>query len=192
MPVDHKCVYNFSQNTWVSKSSRGWLLLEQLSDDQEMHILIASVWRRTGPSRRPLWTRRCTLGCINTGNLTFICRCIVNIFLSYNQQDAKFLNFFYFYRRSTCFRRFLRPSSGAQKLYTQLRVLSTNTVACRYHGWDGTLLSSTVAASSSAGRRYLKLYVQFLYSWWWAKEPPETCRASVEINKSRNVASCWL
>ena len=22
-------------------------------------------------------------------------------------------------------------------------------------------------------------------SWWWAEEPPETCRASVEINKSR-------
>ena len=29
-------------------------------------------------------------------------------------------------------------------------------------------------------------------SWWWAEEPPETYRASVEINKSRKVASCWL
>jgi hypothetical protein len=29
-------------------------------------------------------------------------------------------------------------------------------------------------------------------SWWWAEEPPETFRASVEINKSRKVASCWL
>jgi len=46
------------------------------------------------------------------------------------QQDATFLSFFiYFYRRSTCFRRFLRPSSGAHnctysctymKLYIQL------------------------------------------------------------------------
>ena len=31
-----------------------------------------------------------------------------------------------------------------------------------------------------------------LCSWCWAEEPPETCRASVEINKSRNVVSCWL
>jgi len=32
---------------------------------------------------------------------------------NYSQQDAMFLEFIYFYRRSTCFRRFLRPSSGA-------------------------------------------------------------------------------
>ena len=35
------------------------------------------------------------------------------------------------------------------------------------------------------------LYCTVLWSWWWAKEQPETCRESVEINKSRNVASCW-
>ena len=29
-------------------------------------------------------------------------------------------------------------------------------------------------------------------SWWWEEEPPETCRTSVEINKSRKVVSCWL
>ena len=29
-------------------------------------------------------------------------------------------------------------------------------------------------------------------SWWRAEKPPETCRASVKINKSRNAASCWL
>jgi len=33
---------------------------------------------------------------------------------NYSQQDATFLDLFiYFYRRSTCFRLFLRPSSGA-------------------------------------------------------------------------------
>ena len=99
--------------------------------------------------------------------------------------------FIYFYSCSTCFRRFLRPSAGAQKLYIQLQVLSTNTAACCYHGWDGTI-SSTLAASSSIGWQYLKLYVQLLCSWWWAEELPETCRATVEINKSRNIASCWL
>jgi len=29
-------------------------------------------------------------------------------------------------------------------------------------------------------------------SWWWAEEPPQTCRASVKINKWRKVASCWM
>jgi hypothetical protein len=37
----------------------------------------------------------------------------------YNQQDATLYNILYYCRRSTCFRRFLRQSSGAQKLYTQ-------------------------------------------------------------------------
>ena len=37
----------------------------------------------------------------------------------YNQQDATLYNILYYCQCSTCFRRFLRPSSGAQKLYTQ-------------------------------------------------------------------------
>jgi hypothetical protein len=36
-----------------------------------------------------------------------------NIITNYSQQDATYLEFIYFYRRSTGFRRFLRPSSGA-------------------------------------------------------------------------------
>ena len=37
-----------------------------------------------------------------------------NIFTNYNQQDANFIYLFiYFHRCSTCFRRFLCPSSGA-------------------------------------------------------------------------------
>jgi hypothetical protein len=37
----------------------------------------------------------------------------------YNQQNATFYNILYYCRCSTCFGRFLRPSSGAQELYTQ-------------------------------------------------------------------------
>jgi hypothetical protein len=40
----------------------------------------------------------------------------------YNQKDATLRNSFISARRSTCFRRFHRPSSGAQKLYIQHRV----------------------------------------------------------------------
>jgi hypothetical protein len=36
----------------------------------------------------------------------------------YNQQDATLYNILYYFQRSTCFGRFLRPSSGAQELYT--------------------------------------------------------------------------
>jgi hypothetical protein len=45
--------------------------------------------------------------------LTFICPFIVSISLKYNQQDASFLDLFISINCSTCFRRFLRPSSGA-------------------------------------------------------------------------------
>ena len=44
------------------------------------------------------------------------------IVFKHNQQDATLHNDIYYYKCSTCFRRFLRPSSGAQKLYTQQRV----------------------------------------------------------------------
>ena len=37
----------------------------------------------------------------------------------YNQQDATLYNILYYCQSSTCFRRFLYPSSGAQKLYIQ-------------------------------------------------------------------------
>jgi len=37
----------------------------------------------------------------------------LNIITNYSQQDATFLEFMYFYRCSTCFRRFLCKSSGA-------------------------------------------------------------------------------
>ena len=48
----------------------------------------------------------------------------------YNQQDATLYNILYYCRCCTCFRRFLPPSSGAQKLYTQHRVYVK--LACCY------------------------------------------------------------
>jgi len=44
-------------------------------------------------------------------NFTFMRPCIVNVF-KHNQQDATLHNGIYYYKCSTCFRRFLRPSSG--------------------------------------------------------------------------------
>ena len=56
--------------------------------------------------------------------LTFIGPCIANIFAEYNQQDEMFLNLFISVRSSTCFRRFFRPSSGAQNCTYSVRYLS--------------------------------------------------------------------
>jgi len=56
-------------------------------------------------------------------NLTFIGPYIANIFADYNQQDATFHNLFISVRRSTCFRRFFRPSSGAQNCTYSVRLI---------------------------------------------------------------------
>ena len=98
-------------------------------------------------------------------SLTFTCPCIANIFTEYNQQDETFHNLFISVRHSTCFRQFFRPSSGAQNCTYSVRYLSD---------------------------QYLTLYVQF----WAPGDGPKNCvkhaEHLTEINKLRNVASCWL
>jgi hypothetical protein len=84
-----------------------------------------------------------------------------NIITNYSQQDANFLEFIYFYRRCTCFRRFLLPSSGAHICtysfrYCQPILLPAATV----EEMELRSISSTVAASGTIGWQYLKLYVQ--------------------------------
>jgi hypothetical protein len=44
---------------------------------------------------------------------------LVFFIFKYNQRDATLHNSFVSAKPSTCFRRFLRPSSGTQKLYIQ-------------------------------------------------------------------------
>jgi hypothetical protein len=46
------------------------------------------------------------------------------MFSEYNQQDANFLNLLISVTRSTCFRRFFRPPSGAQNCTYSVRYLS--------------------------------------------------------------------
>ena len=57
-----------------------------------------------------------------------------------------FLDLFISINCSTCFRRFLHPSSGAQNCAYSVRYCQTNTAACCYRGWDGT-------------RRFLDLFI---------------------------------
>jgi len=126
---------------------------------------------------------------------TFICPCIASISLKYNQQDAKFSRSIYFYKLLYMFRRFLRPSSGAQNCTHSVRYCQTNIAACCSRGWDGTWVPShpreqqaavrwnsisislTRAAGSSIFLAIPDAVCTVLCSWWWAGEPPETCRA---------------
>ena len=63
----------------------------------------------------------------STFNLTSIGQCIANILSDYNQQDATFLILFISVRRSACFRRFFRPSSGAQNCTYRVGICQTDT-----------------------------------------------------------------
>jgi len=47
----------------------------------------------------------------------------------YNQQDAKLYSILYYCQRCTSFGRFIRPSSGAQELYTQHLVCTRAAIA---------------------------------------------------------------
>jgi hypothetical protein len=65
----------------------------------------------------------------------------------YNQQDATLYNILYYCQCSTCFGWFLRPSSGAQELYTQHLVVPS-------------LLVATASGSNKPGAQ--ELYTQHL------------------------------
>jgi hypothetical protein len=97
----------------------------------------------------------------------------------YNQQDATLYNILYYCQCFTLFRLFLCPSSGAQKLYTTSGICQ----AC-------LLLPLTHASVSSKQVWHIPDAVYtVLRSWWWAEEPPETCKALTVI---KNVVWRWI
>jgi len=118
-------------------------------------------------------------------NLTFICPCIANIFAEYNQQRPKFHNVFISVRRSTCFRRFFRSSSGAQNCTYSVRYLSDR--------YCYLLLAARLTAVSSIGlTNTWRCYVQF-----WAPDDERKNRLKHverlrETNKLWNFGPCWL
>ena len=81
----------------------------------------------------------------------------------YNQQDETFLSLFISVRCSTVFRRFFRPSSGAQNCTYSVRCLFVRPKP------------NTVCA--------------VLSSWWWTEKPLETCRASY---RNKYIEKCHI
>ena len=106
----------------------------------------------------------------------------------------RFLDLFISINCSTCFRRFLRPSSGAQNCTYSVRYCQTNTAACCYRGWDGTHFH-LIHDSSSIGLTIPDAVCTVLCSWWWVEEQPETCRAiygNKQIEKTLHLVGCNL
>ena len=94
--------------------------------------------------------------CYNFFLFMFAGQCVVNVFKQ-DQQDAKLHNGIYYYKCSTCFRRFLRPSSGAQNCIHNI-------------GYFVELFLLLTA------------YSEFQLTHDSGKEPPETCTALIVTN----------
>jgi hypothetical protein len=107
-------------------------------------------------------------------NLTFICPCIVNISLKYNQQEATLSWSIYFYKFFYMFQAVPPPIIRSTKLYIQRQVLS-NQYCCLLlllMRWKYV----PAAADSSIGLTIPDAVCTVLCSWWWAEEAPESCR----------------
>jgi hypothetical protein len=143
-----------------------WLLMKQW--------LVSFTNRNEGYSEKKLMTYRF----LNTKPESDYARVIIvlrfifdihksvynNIITNYIQRDKRFIEFIYFYRRSTCFRRFLRPSSGAHKCTYSFRYCQPILLlAATVKEMKRSSISSTVAASFPLFA-YLFQYLQSLFS----------------------------
>jgi hypothetical protein len=108
---------------WVPDTS-GW---EEFSSDIATDKFQVSVFlvnvRFRSPTSMASYPSR-------TESRTIMYVLILHVLFKCNQQDASLYNILYYCQCSACFRRFLRPSSGAQKLYAQQRVYVK--LACCY------------------------------------------------------------
>ena len=105
----------------------------------------------------------------------------------YNQQDATLYNILYCCQCSTCFRRFLRPSSGAQNCTHSISYMSSLLAATTSVGvlqlthTSGVLQLTHTSGSSKQAWHIPDAVCTVLSSWGWAEKPPETCRALTAI-----------
>jgi hypothetical protein len=129
----------------------------------------------------------------------FISPCIFSIFPKCNQQDATFLNIFISIKRSTCFRRFLRPSSGAQTVHTasgicQTLLLPVAIMVVRELVWMQWVHPDQFHHTDDSSKVW---QIPEAMCTVWAPDDGRRNRLKhvehfIEINILRNVASCWL
>jgi hypothetical protein len=101
---------------------------------------------------------------------TFICPCVASISLKYNQQDATFSQSIYFYKLLYMFQ---AGSSAHHQEHKNVHRVSGIVKPILLPA----SISSTIAVGSSIGLTIPDAVCTVLCSWWWAEEPPETCRA---------------
>jgi hypothetical protein len=89
------------------------------------------------------------------------------------QQDATLYSILYYCQCCTCFRPFLRPSSGAQNCTRSIWYMSSLLAATAS---VGELEQPTHASGSSKQALHVPDAVCTVLSSWWAEKPPETCR----------------
>jgi hypothetical protein len=92
----------------------------------------------------------------------------------YNQQDATFSRSIYFYKSLYMLQAVPPPIIRNIKLYIQRQVLS-NQYCCLLLSW---MRWNSVPShpGSSIGLSIPDAVCTVLCPWWWAEEPPETCR----------------
>jgi len=79
-----------------------------------------------------------------------------------------------FLKCSTCFRQFLRPSSGAHNCTHNFRYCQPLLLLV------GIVVGLHLSHHTSRQQYWLtipEVVCTVTSSWWWADEPPETCRA---------------
>jgi len=99
-----------------------WILHTRHRRDSWFYGLPFPFW----PGNKAVWWENSSSRTVMT--TTQLCTCQICqhalSFAQYNQQDATFHNLFISVRRSTCFRRVFRPSSGARNCTYSVRHLS--------------------------------------------------------------------
>ena len=156
-----------AKTTVVENSASGWSLFPE----ESYEVWCVGVWswslanedNLAHPGLLHHGEKRNMLQAFESGNdhsvinklfsLTFICPCIASSLYLYSttKKMQRFLDLFISINCSTSFRRFLRPSSGAQNCTYSVKYCQTNTAACSYCGLDGRCMYSFVLLMMGGG-----------------------------------------
>jgi hypothetical protein len=118
------------------------------------------------------------------------------VYFQCNQKDATLHNSFISAKRCTCFRRFLRPSSGAQKLYIQHLVFVKPLLLHFAVVEELELMSSNSSTTAKGSSNGLTNTRCCMYRFWAPDDGRRNCLKHAEhfaeINELCKVASSWL
>jgi hypothetical protein len=110
-----------------------------------------------------------------------------------------FLDLFISINCSTCFRQFSAHHGEQKTVHTASGIVKPILLPAAIVAEMELMssISSTIAACSNIGLTIPDAVCTVLCFWWWAEEPPETCRAiyrntTKEIEKKLHLVGCTL